>query len=123
MDLSSETFNQLENIPTAAGRGWLASNLKRDDWTVKLSDGAFKEIATMADEMRSKPLPTLLRNPQQFEIPGLSAAYRKAKHICDNGLGFAVIDKFPLDNCRQVIAHLTPTLTTVLCNKDALLGA
>jgi hypothetical protein len=35
MDLSSETFNQLENIPTAAGRGWLASNLKRDDWTVK----------------------------------------------------------------------------------------
>ena len=97
MDLSSETFNQLENIPTAVGRGWLASNLKRDDWTVKLSDSAFKEIATMADEMRSKPLPTLLRNPQQFEIPGLSAAYRKAKHICDNGLGFAVIDKFPLD--------------------------
>ena len=97
MDLSSETFNQLENIPTAAGRGWLASNLKRDDWTVKLSDGAFKEIATMADEMRSKPLPTLLRSPQQFEIPELSAAYRKAKHILDNGLGFAVIDKLPLD--------------------------
>ena len=97
MDLSSETFNELENIPTAAGRGWLASNLERDDWTVKLSDGAFKEIATMADEMRSKPLPTLLRNPQQFEIPDLSAAYGKAKHICDNGLGFAVIDKFPLD--------------------------
>ena len=74
MDLSSETFNELENIPTAAGRGWLASNLKRDDWTVELSDGAFKEIATMADEMRSKPLPTLLRNPHQFEIPELSAA-------------------------------------------------
>jgi hypothetical protein len=97
MDLSSETFNKLENIPTAAGRGWLASNLKRDDWTVKLSDGALKEIATMADEMLSKPLPRLLRNPQQFEIPELSAAYRKAKHFCDNGLGFAVIDKFPLE--------------------------
>ena len=68
MDLSSETFNELENIPTAAGRGWLASNLKRDDWTVKLSNDAFREIATMASEMRSKPLPTLLRNPQQFEI-------------------------------------------------------
>ena len=52
MDLSSETFNELENIPTASGRGWLASNLKRDDWTVKLSNGAFKEIAAMADEMR-----------------------------------------------------------------------
>ena len=50
MDLSSETFNELENIPTATGRGWLASNLKRDDWTVELSDGALKEIATMADE-------------------------------------------------------------------------
>ena len=29
IELSSEAFNELENTPTDAGRGWLASNLKK----------------------------------------------------------------------------------------------
>ena len=44
LDLSFETFQDLDNIPTASGRGWLASELNKDDWTVKMSDDGNKEI-------------------------------------------------------------------------------
>ena len=98
LDLSFEAFQDLDNIPTASGRGWLASNLNKDDWTVKMSDDGNREIASMINEMMAKPLPTLLRKPSQFDIPELANVYKKAKNICDHGVGFAVIDKLPLDD-------------------------
>ena len=98
LDLSFEAFKDLDNIPTASGRGWLASNLNKDDWTVKISDDGNKEIVSMIDEMVAKPLPTLLRKPSQFDIPELAKVYKKAKNICDHGIGFAVIDRLPLDD-------------------------
>ena len=98
LDLSFEAFQDLDNIPTARGRGWLASNLNKDDWTVKMSDDGNREIASMIDQMMAKPLPTLLRKPSQFDIPELADVYKKAKNICDHGVGFAVIDKLPLDD-------------------------
>ena len=98
LDLSFEAFQDLDNIPTARGRGWLASKLNKDDWTVKMSDDGNKEIASMINEMVAKPLPTLLRKPSQFDIPELANVYKKAKNICDHGVGFAVIDKLPLDD-------------------------
>ena len=51
LDLSFEAFQDLDNIPTAKGRGWSASILNRDDWTVKLSDDGTKEIVSMVNEM------------------------------------------------------------------------
>ena len=60
LDLSFEAFQDLDNIPTAKGRGWLACKLTRDDWTVEMSDSASQEIVSMVNEMSAKPLPTLL---------------------------------------------------------------
>ena len=78
LDLSFEAFQDLDNIPTARGRGWLASQLNRDDWTVKMTNEGEKEIASMVNEMVAKPLPTLLRKPSQFDIPELANIYKKA---------------------------------------------
>ena len=98
LDLSFEAFQDLDNIPTARGRGWLASHLNRDDWTVKMTNEGKKEIASMVNEMVAKPLPTLLRKPSQFDIPELTNIYKKAKNICDHGVGFSVIDITVLKN-------------------------
>ena len=98
LDLSFETFWDLENIPSARGRGWLASELSRDDWTVKITNTAKDEIVSMVNKMSAKPLPTLLRKPSQFNIPELARVYKKVKNICDHGAGFAVIDGLPLDD-------------------------
>ena len=97
VDLTFEAHSDLDNLPSARGRGWLASDLSSDDWTVPLDDGALGELRTMVAAMQSQPLPTLLRHPQQFDVPALTRAYHAAKEICDNGVGFAVIDRLPMD--------------------------
>ena len=98
IDLSFEAIDDINNIPSTKGMGWVASELKRENWTVALNTSAIEEIASIVKQTASKPLPTLLLKPEQFEIPELTTAYGKAKSICDNGVGFAVIDKLPLDD-------------------------
>tara|TARA_B100000989_G_C19526798_1_gene467340 strand:+ start:865 stop:1866 length:1002 start_codon:yes stop_codon:yes gene_type:complete len=98
VDLSFESFEDIGNIPSTNGMGWLASELKQENWTVALNSSAIREIASMVVQTRRNPLPTLLLKPEQFEIPELKSAYEKAKAICDHGAGFAVIDKLPIDD-------------------------
>ena len=98
VDLSFESFKDIDNIPSTNRMGWLASELKQENWTVSLNSSANREIASMVAQTRRNPLPTLLLKPEQFEIPELKSAYKKAKAICDHGAGFAVIDKLPIDD-------------------------
>ena len=98
IDLSGEALNDLTRIPSCRARGWIAADVSHKDWTVDLDDSAMQEIVMMAELMRKHPLPTILRHPDQFEIPHLRVAYAKAKEICDTGVGFAVIDRLPVDD-------------------------
>ena len=66
IDLSSEGLSKFVNLPTASGGDWLASSLKKGDWTVKLLDAASRENATIAVEMRRKPSPKLLRTIRKW---------------------------------------------------------
>jgi alpha-ketoglutarate-dependent taurine dioxygenase len=96
IDLSFETFTGTK-LPSAEGLGWVSTDLSGTDWTVRLTDTALSEVTQMIQQMRDKPLPRLLRNPTQFQIPHLRDAYKTAKNICDTGVGFAVIDRFPIE--------------------------
>ena len=97
IDLTFEAHTDLDNLPSAAGHGWLAADLSPADWTVPLDDTALAELRAMVTALKQQPLPTLLRRPQQFDIPALTKAYGAAKDICDKGVGFAVIDRLPMD--------------------------
>lgn len=97
IDLTFEAHTDLDNLPSAAGHGWLAADLSPADWTVPLDDTALAELRAMVTALKQQPLPTLLRRPQQFDIPALTRAYGAAKDICDKGVGFAVIDRLPMD--------------------------
>ncbi|MBT6657324.1 MAG: TauD/TfdA family dioxygenase [Proteobacteria bacterium] len=96
IDLSSESIEDVARIPSCANRGWVATEIRKQDWSVDLNDDALGEIRAMAAQMTETRLPTLLRHPDQFEIPSLAAAYRKIKAICDHGVGFAVLDGLPM---------------------------
>ena len=98
IDLTFEAHADLENLPSAAGRGWLAPDLSPADWTVVLDDTALAELRAMVTTLKTQPLPTLLRRPEQFDAPALKKAYLAARDICDNGVGFAVIDRLPMDD-------------------------
>ena len=72
IDLSFEAIDDINNIPSTKGMGWVASELKRENWTVALNTSAIEEIASIVKQTASKPLPTLLLKPEQFEIPELT---------------------------------------------------
>ena len=91
IDLSNESTEGVTRIPSCAHRGWIATEIREQDWSVDLDDYALSEIRAMAEQMAETRLPTLLRHPDQFEIPSLVAVYRKIKAICDDGVGFAVL--------------------------------
>lgn len=48
--------------------------------------------------MRAKPLPLLLRTPDGMEIPHLRSVYSRAKEQLDQGCGFVVLNRMPIDN-------------------------
>jgi len=78
-------------------RIWLATDLTDGDWLIPLGQIAHDEIYTMIKHMHENPAPMYLRHPDQFDIPNLRQAYAKCKTILQEGIGFAVIDKLPID--------------------------
>lgn len=97
IDLSCETYENINSLPDTASKGWLAADLSESDWTVTLSAEAINEVSMMVNRMQENPLPMLLRQPEQFEIKELTKAYQMVKKICDHGVGFSVINRLPLD--------------------------
>lgn len=97
IDLSFESISVTKKTPSTEGMGWVASELSPSDWTVKLDALAIKEIELMVKHINEQPLPILLLRPEQFEIPRLTSAYKRARDICDKGPGFAVIEKLPIE--------------------------
>ena len=55
----------------------------------------------MADMMYRNPLPLHLREPAEFEIPELRRIFSQAKKILNQGCGFCVIERMPMEEIRE----------------------
>ena len=101
IDLSKEVSRPSESVHAIIEKkAWLASDLDETDWVVSLSEAAIEEVGQMIATISEQPLPTLLRRPDQFHIPNLREIYTQVKKICDEGIGFAVIDRLPIDDFK-----------------------
>jgi hypothetical protein len=98
VNLSHEALDPSAPVPSCKGRGWLSDELSQNQWTVSLMAAGQAEVARMIKVMQIHPLPTILRHPDQFEIPHLRAAFQQMKAICEKGIGFAVLDRLPIDS-------------------------
>ncbi|MGI9484992.1 MAG: TauD/TfdA family dioxygenase [Geminicoccaceae bacterium] len=79
-------------------RAWLADELAEDSWVLEIDRTALEEIHRLIAAMRAKPLPLLLRKPDGMEIPHLRSVYARAKDRLDQGCGFVVLDRIPIDD-------------------------
>ena len=77
---------------------WLAADLVTDDYVVKLSDEALAEIESLIGFFADNPLPLMQRKLEEFELPTCRATMAKMKSILDDGVGFAVLDRLPIDD-------------------------
>ena len=77
---------------------WLASDIDNSDWTVEITAAALSEIDRLVEFLTQNPLPILQRRLDEFELPACRQMMLKMKYILDNGVGFAVLDRLPMDN-------------------------
>ena len=96
LDCSDETSELCETNGTH--RSWLASEIKPDDWVVELSTEVLGEIDRLAGFLLQNPLPMLQRRLDEFELPACRQMMLAMKHILDDGVGFAVLDRLPMDS-------------------------
>ncbi|HUV22870.1 MAG TPA: TauD/TfdA family dioxygenase [Gammaproteobacteria bacterium] len=76
---------------------WLADDIERADWVVEMTPGALAEIDRLAGFLQQNPLPILQRRLNEFELPACHQVMAQLKNILDNGVGFAVLERLPMD--------------------------
>ncbi len=84
---------------------WTSSDVTPADWRVEISDACLTEIAWFVDELRASPIPTLLLTPDDYELPECRRLVRQVKDVLDHGIGFAVVDRLPVERFSK--AELT----------------
>jgi alpha-ketoglutarate-dependent taurine dioxygenase len=77
---------------------WLAPDIVDDDWIVAMTDGALAEIDRLAEFLQRNPLPLLQRRLDEFELPQCRRLMASMKRILDDGVGFALLDRLPMDD-------------------------
>ncbi len=76
---------------------WLASDINSDHYLITLNDAAIAEIDRLAAFFIDNPLPLLQRKLEDLELPTCRALMAQMKSILDDGVGFTVLDRLPVD--------------------------
>jgi hypothetical protein len=77
---------------------WVARDISPNDYLVNVTDAALTEIDQLAAFFSDNPLPLLQRKLDEFELPACRALMVRMKVILDDGVGFAVLDRLPMEN-------------------------
>lgn len=89
---------QMLETPISDGRAWTRDSIKPEDCIVSLGKAELDEVFGMVETIEANPLPIILRQADQFEIPALRAAMESARTLLADGAGVAVIDRLPMDD-------------------------
>lgn len=92
---------------------WTASGIDASDWRVPVSGACARELLATVQWLRANPLPVELLDAAELDLPLTCALARHARSVLDAGVGFAVIDRLPLDGLDQ---HEARSLYWILSN-------
>lgn len=82
-------------------QAWTRATLKDSDWIMRLPEPVLAEVRTMLAAMRGDPLPMLLQSPEMYNLPEATRFFARAKHIMDEGVGFVLIDRIPVEEMSE----------------------
>jgi alpha-ketoglutarate-dependent taurine dioxygenase len=76
---------------------WDAARLRPTDGIVPLEDDARRELEAVVAVLRDNPLPTQLLEVDAFRMDACRRMMARVKDTLENGVGFVIIDRLPLD--------------------------
>ena len=77
---------------------WLAPDIRDADWIVPMTPAALEEIERLCEFLENNPLPVLQRRLDDFDLPECRKLMTSMKRILDDGVGFALLDRLPVDD-------------------------
>lgn len=87
----------VRKAPFAGPIAWERDSLAKDDGLIRLDAESRRELDGIVEVIRHNPLPTHMLSPDEFEMPACRAMMAKAKKVLEDGVGFVIIDRLPLD--------------------------
>ena len=88
---------QLSGGPLAGHLQWIGKNLPSDAGLIRIDPACLAEILDLANDLAANPLPIEALQPEDFDLPHCRAMMRHAGELAENELGFALIDRLPLE--------------------------
>lgn len=95
LDCSNEVCEVRATPP--ARRAWLADEVRRDDWFIPIPPAMLDEVHTLGRFIEDNPVQDLQRRLADISMPHCIEVMRQMKTRLDDGVGFAVLDRLPMD--------------------------
>lgn len=96
-----------EQIPTAPfefPKAWSKSTISETDYFFRFPRECVAELENLNIELQKNALPALITRPEMYDLENCRGFMRQIKDVLDNGVGFAVIDKLPIDSASEEVA-------------------
>jgi alpha-ketoglutarate-dependent taurine dioxygenase len=87
--------------PIERPSAWRRRDIRREDYRIELSAACLDEIRRAVDEIRTHPLPTILRTPADFDLTNCRAAMAEVRRVLKQGVRFAVVDRLPVEELSK----------------------
>ena len=82
-------------------RAWRGPSLAPDRYLVRIPDECVAEMQSVLAELRRAPVPTLLLLPEHFALDACARWMKDVRDRLDEGPGFVVLDRLPLDSMSR----------------------
>ena len=90
--------------PRQGPAAWEQSTLLPRDGVHHLNPKCIEELLEAGARLSRDPLPTEVLNPDDFELPTVRQAMRTVRETLNGGIGFAIIDRLPLERLDDHVA-------------------
>ncbi len=104
--MTPSTRNILPEGPTQNEMSfhWIGRDLPADAGLIRITPECLAEIRWLSRELETNPLPTEALSPDDFDLPECLSMMQRAYRLAADELGFALIDRLPLDSVHRETA-------------------
>ncbi len=87
----------VRTTPVDGPIAWERDTLGEGDGMIPLDADSRRELDRVVDVIRHNPLPTAMLVPGDFELAACRAMMARVRKVLDDGVGFVIIDRLPMD--------------------------
>ena len=84
-----------------APRAWHGPDIADAAFVIKLTPEVMTELEQVVAEQNKAPVPTIVLEPHHFSLDATAELMSGVKHRLDDGLGFVILDRLPVDRWPQ----------------------